>query len=91
MPITVRIPGPLRSATGGAGKLTAQAGPLRDILAQLGAAHPGLLPRLFETGEELKPVVRVFVGEEDIRALQGLATVVPEGSTVAIVLPVAGA
>jgi molybdopterin converting factor small subunit len=91
MPVTVKIPTPMRKFTAGQGKLQASAGTLRDILAALGAAHAGLQGRLFDDAGELRSDARIFVGEDDIRALDGLDTPVADGVTVAIVPPVAGA
>lgn len=90
MSVIVRIPSPLRKLTAGQSKIEVAAGDLRAILGELVAAHPDLQPRLFGA-EGLKPEVRVFVGETDIRNLQGLQTVVADGQTVAILLPIAGA
>ncbi|MHB8995480.1 MAG: MoaD/ThiS family protein [Armatimonadota bacterium] len=90
MHVTVRIPSPLRKLTGGESKIKAEAGPISAILGQLIAQHPDLQPRLFDE-EALRPEVRVFVGETDIRNLQGLETEVADGQTVALLLPIAGA
>lgn len=91
MSVTVRIPGPLRRHTGGQGKLTAQPGRLADVLATAGTEHLALQERLFTADGSLRPEVRVFVAETDIRSLDGLDTVVAAGQTVSLVLPVAGA
>ena len=90
MPVTVRIPSPLRKLTGGQSKIEAAAGTISVILSQLIALHPDLQPRLFAE-EALRAEVRVFVGETDIRNLQGLDTEVADGQTVAVLLPIAGA
>jgi sulfur-carrier protein len=90
MPVTVRIPSPLRKLTSGESKIKADAGPISAILGQLIALHPDLQPRLFAE-EALRPEVRVFVGETDIRNLQELDTEVADGQTVALLLPIAGA
>ena len=91
MSVTVRIPTPLRKFTSGQGKLVAETGTVGAILAALGTEHEGLQGRLFEADGGLRTDARIFVGEDDIRALAGLETVVPDGQTLAIVPPVAGA
>ena len=40
----------------------------------LDVAHPGFGERLFDEGGNLRRFVNVFMGEEDIRFLSGLAT-----------------
>lgn len=67
-----------------------EAGTVSGILSAVIAAHADLAPRLF-AGDELRGEVRVFVGEADIRNLQGLDTPVSDGQTVALLLPIAGA
>ena len=75
MTVTVRIPTQLRELSGGAGRGDAGAGHARaEVLAALDAAHPGFAGRLFDDGGELRRFVNVFVADEDIRFLDGLAT-----------------
>ena len=90
MSVTVRIPSPLRKLVGGQSKLQLPAGTAGALLAALVTAHPDLQPRLFD-GDALRPEVRVFVGETDIRTLQDLQTTVADGQTLALLLPIAGA
>jgi len=56
----------------------------------LDTAHPGFKDRLFDESGSLRRFVNVFVADEDVRFLQGLATPVAEGTTVSIVPAVAG-
>ncbi|MEX2382261.1 MAG: MoaD/ThiS family protein [Opitutales bacterium] len=60
-----------------------------DALEELMRAHPQLRPVLFE-GSELKNTVRVFVNEEDIRALHGLGTPLVDNDEVLLLPPIAG-
>ena len=90
MPVTVRIPSPLRKLVGGQSKFELPAGTAGELLKAIVAAHPDLQPRLFD-GDALRPEVRVFVGETDIRTLQELQTPVADGQTLALLLPIAGA
>jgi sulfur-carrier protein len=90
MAVTVRIPTQLRELSGGAAELSADSGTVADVLAQLDVAHPGFAERLFDDKGELRRFVNVFVADEDIRFLAGIATPVGEGQTVSIVPAVAG-
>jgi molybdopterin converting factor small subunit len=60
------------------------------VLKSLEAAHPGFQDRLFDESGKLRRFVNVFVGDEDIRFLDGLDTAVSGGTTVSIVPAVAG-
>ena len=90
MAVTVRIPTQLRELSGGAAELSAQAGTVNEVLAQLDAAHPGFAERLFDDGGALRRFVNVFVADEDIRFLDGVETAVAPGQVVSIVPAVAG-
>jgi molybdopterin synthase sulfur carrier subunit len=86
----VRIPSQLRPLAGGASDVALDGATVGDLLKALDAAHPGFHDRLFDESGKLRRFVNVFVGEEDMRFLQGLETPVPEGSTLSIVPAVAG-
>jgi sulfur-carrier protein len=88
--VQVRIPTILRSYTGGAAEVTAAAGTLREIIAGLDAAYPGLAGRLLDDGGQLRRFVNVYVGEEDVRFAQGLDTPVAAGARVSVIPAVAG-
>lgn len=90
MSVKVRIPTQLRPLAGGVGEVEVEGGTVGDTLKALDLAHPGFGERLFDEGGNLRRFVNVFMGEEDIRFLSGLATPVPSGSVVSVVPAVAG-
>ncbi|HTW10784.1 MAG TPA: ubiquitin-like small modifier protein 1 [Acidimicrobiales bacterium] len=90
MSARVRIPTQLRSLVGGAGEVTVDGETVGDALKALDVAHPGLAERLFDESGNLRRFVNVFLGEEDVRFLDGLSTPVPAGSIISVVPAVAG-
>ena len=90
MTATVRIPTQLRPLTGGAGEVAATGSTVGEVLKALDAAHPGFADRLFDEGGNLRRFVNVFLADEDVRFLDGLATPVTDGQTISIVPAVAG-
>jgi molybdopterin synthase sulfur carrier subunit len=88
--VTVRIPTQLRTLTGGNGELSLEGTTVGEVLKALDAAHPGMADRLFDESGGLRRFVNVFVEDEDVRFLDGLATTVSAGQTVSIVPAVAG-
>jgi len=62
---------------------------LRTLKA-LDAAHAGFADRIFDDAGGLRRFVNVFLADEDVRFLDGLATPVTDGQTVSIVPAVAG-
>jgi molybdopterin converting factor small subunit len=61
-----------------------------DALDALEGAHPGFKEKLLDGDGNLVRYVNVFVDDDDVRFLDGLATKVPDGGTVAIMQAVAG-
>ncbi len=90
MAVNVRIPTTMRPISGGASSVQVEGHTLADVLANLDSAHPGFHERLFDDAGALRKFVNVFVDDDDVRFLDGLATKVPDGGTVAIMQAVAG-
>jgi len=90
MAITVRIPSVLRNLTGNQELVPVTSGTVDAMLAELEAAFPGLKARLCDDQGKLRRFVNIFVGEEDIRFLDGQATALKDGDQVDIVPAIAG-
>jgi sulfur-carrier protein len=90
VPVTVRVPTQLRTLTGGASEVAVGGSTVGEVLKALDAAHAGFEERLFDETGSIRRFVNVFVGDEDIRFLEGIATPVPDGTVVSIVPAVAG-
>ena len=88
--ITIRIPMPLRGYTNGAGEVRVQAATVGEALKSLGASHDGILNRVLSPEGELRQFVNVFVGSQNVRVLNGLATPLSGGEVLSIVPAVAG-
>jgi molybdopterin converting factor small subunit len=87
---TLRIPTPLRAYTGGQSEVQVQGCTVSDALNDLVARYPALGQHLFNGGGELRPFVNLFLGEENIRDLQGVETPVREGDRLMIIPSIAG-
>jgi molybdopterin converting factor small subunit len=88
--VTVRIPGPLRPFTDGEYELRVAAGTVAELIGRIGERHPQVPPRLLTPDGHLRPYVNLFVGQANVRGLQGLGTVVEPGAIVSIIPAVAG-
>jgi molybdopterin synthase sulfur carrier subunit len=89
MAITVRIPTPLRTLTGGADEVAIAGATVRDVIENLEKKHPGLKERLLDD-KGVRRFVNIYANEEDVRFLDGLDTPVKEGDSVSIVPAIAG-
>jgi sulfur-carrier protein len=90
MSVTVRVPTILRAYTSGEARVTADGAVLGDVLESLDGSFPGIKGRIVDEQGELRRFVNVYVGNEDVRFLEGLATPVAEGSEISVIPAVAG-
>ena len=90
MTVSVRIPTPLRNITKGQAEVSAEASTVAELLASLDAHFPGLRERLCDDTGAIRRFVNVYVGDEDIRFLQGLQTPLAAGTQISIIPAVAG-
>jgi molybdopterin synthase sulfur carrier subunit len=90
MPVTVRIPTPLRSVTKGNADVQAKGDTIDDLIADLERQFPGLRERLVDESGELRRFVNIYVNQEDIRFMDNRSTTLKDGDEVAIVPAIAG-
>ena len=90
MSVTVRLPGALRDATGGATKLTVSGATLREVIADIDRKHPGFAARVLDDDGAIRSYVNVYIGDEDARARGGSGAAVPDGSEVMVIPAMAG-
>ena len=90
MAVSVRIPTILRTYTGGASEVTAEGDTLGDVLDDLERNHSGIKARVLDETGSLRRFVNVYVGNDDVRFLDGLETPTPEGASSSVIPAVAG-
>jgi molybdopterin synthase sulfur carrier subunit len=88
--VSVRIPTILRTFTGGESEVKAAGATLREVIAALDADHPGIAGRVLDDNGKIRRFVNVYVGDEDVRFVDGLDTATPEGAQISIIPAVAG-
>jgi sulfur-carrier protein len=89
MAVTVKLPTQLRAAAGGQATARVQGSTVGEALESLFAEHVELRDRLMQDGD-LRRFVNVYLDDEDVRTLDGLATPVREGGQLTILPAVAG-
>jgi molybdopterin converting factor small subunit len=90
MPVTVRIPTPLRSYTDGQSTAEAEGDTVGTALDDLAEQYPDLREQLYGEDDQLRSFVNVYVGDEDIRHTGGADTPLSGDEEVSIVPSVAG-
>jgi molybdopterin synthase sulfur carrier subunit len=89
MAVTVRIPTPLRTLTGGADEVPADGATVAEVIDNLEANHPGMKDRLCDD-KGVRRFVNLYANDEDIRFLDNLETALKDGDTLSIVPAIAG-
>ena len=90
MPVTVRIPTPLRAVAKGNANVEAKGTTIGDVIGDLERQFPGLRERLVDESGELRRFINIYVNQEDIRFLQAKKTGLKDGDEVSIVPAIAG-
>ena len=90
MTVSVRVPTILRSYTGGEKAVEATGDTLDAVITDLDSRHSGLRARLVADDGALHRFVNLYLDDEDVRFLGGLATPVKDGQSVTILPAVAG-
>jgi adenylyltransferase/sulfurtransferase len=89
MPV-LRIPTPLRTYTDGKSDVTVGGSNISEALVDLTTQYPALKPHLFNDGGELRPFVNLYVGENNIKDLQGVNTAIKDGDKLILIPSIAG-
>ncbi len=90
MAVSVRVPTILRTYTEGASEVSASGSTLAEVLDDLESRHPGIRARIVDETGELRRFVNVYVGNDDVRFLDGLRSATPDGTKVSVIPAVAG-
>jgi molybdopterin converting factor small subunit len=87
---TLRIPTPLRPYAEGQSEVSVKGTNVGEALDDLVSQFPSLKKHLFTETDELRPFVNLFLGDEDVRHLQGVETPLKEGDKLMIIPSIAG-
>lgn len=90
MTVSVRIPTILRPYTGGSSEVEASGATLAEVIEDLEGNYAGIRARILDDNGELRRFVNVYVGNEDVRFLDDLATPTPDGVQISVIPAVAG-
>lgn len=89
MPV-LRMPTPLRPYVNGRAEVPVAGSNVREAMESLMAQFPDLRPHLTNPKGEFRSFVNLFLGEDNIRDLQGLDTALQEGDLLVLIPSIAG-
>lgn len=87
---TLIIPTPLRKYTDNTAQFETGAITVDAAIEELTDTFPGIKPHILDNNGKLRNFIKVFVGEDDIRGLDGGDTLLKDGTIVSIVPAIAG-
>ena len=90
MPVTIRIPPPLRKFTGGVDAVESPAKNLAELFDGLELKFPGIKQTLCTPEGKPHRFVNIYVNEEDIRFLGGNDYAFRDGDEILLVPAIAG-
>ncbi len=86
----VIIPTPLRKFTENEGSIQTSGGTVQEAIKQLTETYPELTKHIYDDGGSIRSFVRIYVGDDDIKALQNEETPLKDDSVVSIIPAIAG-
>jgi molybdopterin converting factor small subunit len=89
MPV-LRIPTPLRTYTDGLSEVTVEGITVGEAMLSLVEQFPTMRPHLYNGQGELRPFVNLFLGEDNVRDLQGMSTPLQDGDRIMLIPSIAG-
>jgi adenylyltransferase/sulfurtransferase len=88
--VSISIPTPLRAYTGGKRAVDAEGATVGEVLADATRCHPDLSRHIFSEAGGLRGFVNLYLGDENVRDLQGIDTPVRAGAALTILPSIAG-
>jgi molybdopterin synthase sulfur carrier subunit len=86
---TVRLAPVLRASAGGSKQVSAQGSTLEQVLGDLYQRFPALKEQI-QPEQELSRFINVYINDQDVRFLQGLATAIGPNDTIILLPAMAG-
>ncbi|MBM4266850.1 MAG: MoaD/ThiS family protein [Deltaproteobacteria bacterium] len=90
MPVTVKVPTPLRKFTAGSESVEGGGATVGALVDDLEKRYPGIRERICDDQGRVRRFVNLYVNGDDIRFLQQLDTQVKDGDEISIVPAIAG-
>lgn len=87
---TLKIPTPLRPYAEGQSTLNLPGQVVEEVLEGAVVTYPLLKKHLFNEEGKLRPYVNIFLGEDNVKQLEGLKTPLSDADTLLIIPSIAG-
>ena len=86
----LRIPTPLRTYTGGNNQVEIKGSTVAEAMDDLVRQYPDMKQHIFSEDGQLRPFINLFLGDDNIRDLQGMDTPIAENQRLLLIPSIAG-
>ena len=90
MAVSILIPAALRAYTERQAEIEVNGSTVGEAIADLAAKYPDIRKHLYKDDENLRDFINVYIGDTNIKELEGLKTPVKDGDSVMLVPAIAG-
>jgi adenylyltransferase/sulfurtransferase len=87
---TLKIPTPLRQYTDGQAEVAVEGSNVAAAMQNLVEQYPTLKQHLYNGNGEMRAFVNLFLGQDNVKDLQGLETPLKDGDTLRLIPSIAG-
>ncbi|MDR1560382.1 MAG: MoaD/ThiS family protein [Clostridiales bacterium] len=90
MAITIQIPTALREFTDRQSEVRVEGATVSEAIASLACAYPDIRRHLFDDGGKLRSFINLYLGDTNIRNMNGVDTPVSDGDAIMMIPAIAG-
>ena len=90
MAVSILIPAALRAYTDRQSEIEVNGSTAGEVIADLAAKYPDIRKHLYKDDGNLREFINVYIGDTNIKELDGLASLVKDGISVMLVPAIAG-
>jgi len=90
MAVSILVPAALRAYTERQAEIEVKGGTAGEAIADLAGKYPDIRKHIYKDDENLRDFINVYLGDTNIKELNGLATPLKDGDTIMLVPAIAG-
>lgn len=90
MPVSVYIPSPFRRITANHEYVSVEGSTVGEVLDAVEQQYPGFANLVFDEGRRVPTHINIYLNNQEIHDLDGIATAVSDGDQLAVIPALAG-
>ena len=90
MAVSILVPAALRAYTERQAEIEVNGGTVGEAIADLAAKYPDIRKHIYKDENSLRDFINVYIGDTNIKEIEGLKTPVKDGDSVMLVPAIAG-